>query len=165
MAASNLSARAIARHVYNPGGSGRQVLWDRKVTGLGVRALASGRRVYVLSYRYQGRSRFMHLGRVADFRDVAEAREVAAEHLRRLRREQLDPLAERRRERAAGTLSQLFEQWLAQVARRRSPRTLADYRRCVDRYLVRAIGALRPAALTRVEVRRLHASSPSRPDP
>jgi len=68
----------------------------------------------------------------------------------------LTPLAERRRDRAAGTLSQLFDLWLAAVATKRAPRTHADYKRFVDEYLTAEIGWHRPADLTRAEVRRLH---------
>lgn len=156
MATKNLTAGPIQALTYDPHGPSRQVLWDGKIAGLGVRVMPGGAKVYILAYRLHGRSRLMHLGRVRDFHNVTDARETAAEHLRRLRREKLDPLAERRRDRAAGTLSQLFALWLAAVAKKRAPRTHADYKRYVDEYLVAEIGSHRPADLTRAEARKLH---------
>jgi integrase len=156
LATKNLTAGAIAALAYNPHGPSRQVLWDRKVTGLGVRITPNSKRIYVLSFRTHGRSRLMHMGRVDDFNNVTQAREAAAEHLRRLRRDKVDPLAERRREKAAGTLKQMFEHWLAHVAKKCSKRTHTDYRTYVDSYLVPEIGTHRPVDLTRGEARRLH---------
>jgi integrase len=118
--------------------------------------MPTGRKSYVIAYRLHGRTRLMHLGRVEDFLNVSEARQTAAEHLRLIRREKVDPLAERRRERTVGTISQLFEQWLAAVAKSRSPRTHRDYRTYVDDYLAYEIGSHRPADLTRGDARRLH---------
>jgi integrase len=155
MASKNLTAAAIAKLEYDPAGPSRQVLWDAKIGGLGVRVMPGGGRAYVLSYRLHGRSRLMHLGRVGDFRNVTDARETAEDHLKKVRREKVDPIAERRRERAAGTLKIMFGQWLAEVERKRAPRTAADYKRHVDGHL-KELGSHRPADLTRAEVRRLH---------
>src|SRR5580704_9756675 len=107
MASSNLTAAAIKGLRYDPNGPSRQVRWDAKVRGLGVRVTPAGSRQYVLHYRFHGRSRLMSLGPVGDFTNVTDVRDTAREHLRLLRREQRDPLAERRRERAAGTASQM----------------------------------------------------------
>jgi integrase len=165
MATKNLTAGAIQRLAYDPHGPSRQVLWDRKLSGLGVRVMPAGTRSYVLSYRLHGRSRLMHLGRVDDFKNVTDARETAGEHLRKLRREKLDPLAERRRERAVGTLSQMFDQWLAAVGKKRAARTHKDYKRYVDEYLAPEIGSHRPPDLTRGEARRLHAKLTAKSGP
>jgi integrase len=156
LATKNLTAGAIAALKYDPQGPSLQVLWDRKVAGFGVRITPSGKRIYVLSFRTHGRSRLMHLGRVDDFNNVTQARDAASEHLRRLRRDKVDPLAERRREKAAGTLKLMFEQWLAHVAKKCSMRTYSDYRTYVESYLVPEIGTHRPVDLTRGEARRLH---------
>ena len=100
--------------------------------------------------------RLMHLGRTEDFRNVTQARTVSSEHLRRIRMKRHDPIAERRRERSAGTLSQMFELWLAAVAEKRSPRTHANYQGYVNNYLAPEIGAHRPAEFTRGDAKRLH---------
>lgn len=156
MPSLNLTAAAIHKLQYDPSGPSRQVLWDEKVAGLGVRVMPTGNRSYVLSYRLHGRSRLMHLGRVADFENVKDARDTATEHLRLIRRDKLDPLAERRRERTAGTLKQMFKQWLAAIEKKRSAATIKNYRYYVDGYLTE-LGSHRPQDVTRGDVRRLHA--------
>lgn len=98
----------------------------------------------------------MSLGRVGDFRNVADARDTVAETLRTMRRTGVDPLVERQRGKAAGTLAEMFTRWLAVVAKKRAPRTHAEYKYLVEQ-LQPAIGRHRPADLTRPEVRRLHA--------
>ncbi|MDB6102561.1 MAG: integrase family protein [Gammaproteobacteria bacterium] len=134
------------------------MLWDAKVPGLGVRVTPANGRQYVLHYRRNGRSRLMSLGRVEDFRNVTDARDAAREHLRLLRREGLDPLVERRKEKAAGTFSQLVDRWLEQhVDTRCKSRTAADYRGHVTNILKPEFGAWRPRDVTRGEARRLHA--------
>ena len=40
----------------------RDVRWDDKVSGLGVRVTPNGRKVFVLSYRVNGKKRLMTLG-------------------------------------------------------------------------------------------------------
>jgi len=156
LATKNLTASAVAALTYDPDGPSRQVLWDRKVTGLGVRVMPSNKTAYVISYRLHKRTRLMHLGRVGDFKNIGQAREAAQEHLRGVRREKADPIAARRRERTAGTLKQMFEIWLTHIAKKRTARTHTDYSGYVDSYLNPQIGSHRPADLTRGEARRLH---------
>ncbi|HLN48686.1 MAG TPA: site-specific integrase [Steroidobacteraceae bacterium] len=160
MATQNLTSTAIERLRYDPHGPSRQVLWDKRVPGLGVRIMPSSKCVFILLYRTLGRarrSRLMHLGRVADFRNVTEAREVASEHLRKLRRDKIDPLTERRRDQSAGTIAEMLGLWLAEVSKECAARTVADYSGYVTTYLNPAIGKYRPEELTRAEARRLHA--------
>jgi integrase len=158
MASINLTASAIEKLNYDSKGASRQVLWDSKVAGLGVRVTPAGGKQYVLSYRRHGRSRLMSLGIVADFRNVTDARDTAQEYLRKMRRDDVDPLVERSRQKAAGSITQMLDRWLTQhVAKKRKASTHADYKIHVDKHLKPLFGAHRPADLTRPEVRRLHA--------
>lgn len=157
MAAINLTAAAIERLKYKPSGPSRQVLWDAKVRGLGVRVTPANGRQYVLHYRFHGRSRLISLGRVEDFKNVSQAREKALETLRGARHEKRDPLVERQREAAAGTVGQMLDRWLAFIAKRRSVRTHRDYKYFVDERLKPEFGRHRPTDVTRPDVRRFHA--------
>lgn len=157
MATLNLTAASIERLQYDPSGPSRQVLWDAKVPGLGVRVTPANGRQFVLHYRRHGRSRLMSMGRVQDFRNVTDAREAAREHLRLLRREGRDPLVERRKEKAAGTFAQLLDRWLQQhVEKKCKPRTAADYRWHTDEILRPEFGSWRPQDVTRGDARRFH---------
>ena len=166
MATLNLTAASIERLQYDPSGPSRQVLWDAKVSGLGVRVTPSNGRQFVLHYRRHGRSRLMSLGRVQDFRNVTDARDAAREHLRLLRREGRDPLVERRKEKAAGTFSQLLDRWLEQhVDKKCKPRTAADYRWHADEILRPEFGSWRPQDVTRGDARRFHTKLTERRGP
>lgn len=155
MATRNLTAEAVKALAYNPNGPSRQFLWDQKVTGFGVRVYPSNEKSFVINYRVGRRMPLMSMGKVGDYSNIAQAREKAADHLRLVRREGLDPLTERRRQRAAGTIKDLFDDWLAGCAVKCAPRTVQDYRYYVRRYLLSAVGTLRPQDLTRGESRRL----------
>ncbi|MGH8328319.1 MAG: tyrosine-type recombinase/integrase [Steroidobacteraceae bacterium] len=158
MTTINLTAASIERLQYDPAGPSRQVLWDSKTPGLGVRVTPANGRQFVLHYRRHGRSRLMSLGRVEDFRNVTDARDEAREHLRRLRREGVDPLIERRKEKAAGTFGQLLDRWLEQhVAKRCKARTAKDYEWHANDILRPELGAWRPRDVTGGEACRLHA--------
>jgi integrase len=155
MATRNLTAKAVKAFTYDTNGPSRQVLWDQKVTGFGVRVYPSNQKSFVINYRVGRRMPLMSLGKVNDYDNVTQGREKAAEHLRLVRREGIDPLTERRRQRAAGTLKDLFEQWLAACAIKCAPRTVKDYKYYVKRYLLPALGTFRPQDLTRSESRRI----------
>lgn len=157
MATVRLTAQAIEGVRYDPAGPSRQVLWDQKLRGLGVRVTPAQSRFYVLSYRTNGRSRLMALGRVEDFRNVEEARDAANECLRNLRRHRADPIAERRKLKASGTVKELLTDWLAAIEPRRRPSTLRGYRHHLSRYLLKEFGGRIPQDVTRPDVRRLHA--------
>jgi integrase len=157
MASQNLTAAAIEAFCYDPEGPSRQVFWDRKVAGLGVRVTPANGKQYVLHYRRHGRARLMSLGLVRDFRNVSDARDEALEYLRRLRRDDVDPLVERARQKAAGSCSELFARWLVYVATKRKASTHAEYKRHVDSHLDPEFANHRPQDVTRPEVRKLHA--------
>lgn len=156
MASLNLTAAAIESLHYDPAGPSRQVLWDKKIAGLGVRVTPAGGKQYVLAYRRHGRSRLMSMGLVGDFKNVTDARDDAREHLRKLRREDADPLIERDKQKAAGTCKEMFERWLEYVALKRKATTHAEYKRHVDTHLIPEFGNHRPGDVTRPEARMLH---------
>ena len=107
----------------------------------------------------------MSLGLIADFKNVTDARDTAAEHLRQLRRHDIDPMVERQREQAAGTVAELFKRWLDHIAHHRKPRTHVDYSWVVEDILKPEFGNHRPADVTRAEARRLHARMTERRGP
>jgi integrase len=157
MATVNITASAVSKFIYDPHGPARQFLWDAKVPGFAVRVYPSGRQSYVINYRIGARTPLMSIGNVADFKNVGQARTRADELLRRFRREGIDPLAERRRQRAAGTTSTLLDQWLAAATKKCSPRTVKDYRLYVTGYLIPEFGTRKPTEVTKGDCQRLHA--------
>ena len=95
MPSEKMTKRAIDAFRH-PGGSGRAVLWDAEVPGLGVRAYpGSATKTFILSYRTGGRKRLMKIGRYGAL-TLDQARNEARDALA-LVRKKTDPMEERRR--------------------------------------------------------------------
>ncbi len=101
----------------------RYEVWEDGKTGLGIRVSPSGRKTWVLMYRFEGKARRMTLGTypkvgIASAHTKAGNAHEALEHGR-------DPgaenVAQRRDERQAETVDQLIDEYLARhAARKRS---------------------------------------------
>src|SRR5690242_10754619 len=73
--------KATLRRLVCPEGKTEAFYWDDQVAGLGLRAYASGKRVWLLQYRdSNGRTRRIGLGPVNAL-DPEKAREAARSHL------------------------------------------------------------------------------------
>ena len=97
-------------------GSGRQVVWDSDVQGFGLRVYPSGRKAFVLSYRFHGRKRLLTLGAFGAL-TVQQGREAARRALGQVAGGH-DPLVGRtdsRRRRV--TLKEHADEWLATLGR------------------------------------------------
>ena len=57
-----LTKKAVDGFVYQSDGGKRDVRWDNLLPGFGVRIYPNNKKVFVLSYRTQGRKRLMTLG-------------------------------------------------------------------------------------------------------
>jgi hypothetical protein len=88
---------------------GYAMVWDTQVTGFGVQLRPSGMKTFILVYRNKaGRVRRRRYGRVT----VDQARE-AAKHHNGLIALGGDPVADRKRNRTAKTLDEVFERYIA----------------------------------------------------
>ena len=130
------------------------IIWDRNVTGLGVKVFPSGGKSFVLSYRSGGRKRLATLARCSEL-SLREARERAGAELVRIREGDTDPLDRRREAREAPTVADGVERFVGEHATERlrigrlSPRTVADYRQQTRRYILPALGKLKVADVNR----------------
>ena len=59
----HITKRQIDSFVYEGKDGSRDVRWDDRLSGFGVRVYPSGLKSFVLSYRCQGRKRLMAIGR------------------------------------------------------------------------------------------------------
>src|SRR5215203_2991493 len=90
--------KATVRRLTCPAGRAEAFYWDDQVPGLGLRAYASGRRVWLLQYRdATGRTRRLGLGDIGAL-DPEQAREAAKAHLTQ-RAIGNDPAAKRKADR------------------------------------------------------------------
>jgi integrase len=143
---------AICRKLAPPE-KGNRIHYDGY--GFGLRVTAAGAKSFVLSYRTrEGRPRRLTIGDFGPW-SLSAARAEAAE-LRRRIDQGGDPLGERQDERAAETVADLADRFLAEHGPRLRAKTLLDYRRMIDRHVRPALGRHKVKAVTFADVDRLH---------
>jgi integrase len=143
----------------------RPTVWyDDKLAGFGVRVMPSGRRFYFARYRNKhGRSRWFTIGEHGKV--TAEAARAKAQRiLQTVAVDGRDPSGEREAFRAAPTVNDLFDRYIAEhVERRNKPRTQDSVKKIVKRDLRPEFGQLKVAAVTRQDVHKFHAAQTHRP--
>jgi integrase len=104
-----------------PPGKGDALFWDEAIPGFGVRARASGRRLWIFQYRVGSQQRRMTIGLVSAV-SVADARKVATQLYAKTKLG-LDPAGERieHQVRAAETFGAAVEFYLARQKPRLRP--------------------------------------------
>lgn len=143
----------------------RYIIWDRQVSGLGVKVFESGVKAYVLSYRSGGRKRLATLARCSET-SLKVARERAGAELIRIRHGESDPLERRRETREAPTVAEFVAQFFEVEAPARIERgrmkagTVEVYRWQAHKHILPAIGKRRVADVTRADIERMVARLP-----
>ena len=130
-------------------------VWDTELSGLGVRVFPTGRKQFVLQYRFGKTSRRMSLGRVGVL-TPDQARGLALEALVKIRKE-IDPQLEKRERRTAVTVQELAQRFDEEhIAVHLKASTAKEYRRNLKLFILPAIGHLRVIDVTRAEVAKYH---------
>jgi integrase len=143
---------AICRKLVPPA-KGNRIFYDGH--GFGLRVTAGGARSFVLSYRTrEGRARRLTIGNL-DAWTVATARAEAADLRRQIDRGG-DPLGELQDDRAAETVTELAERFLAEHGSRLRPKSLLDYRRMITRHVLPALGRHKVRSVAFTDIDRLH---------
>jgi len=141
------------------------VVWyDDKLAGFGVRVMPSGRRSYFVQYRNKHRrSRWFTIG--AHGKVTADAaRTMAQRILQTVAVDGSDPSGEREAFRAAPTVNDLLDRYIAEhVEQRNRPATRASFKGIVERNIRPALGQLKVAAVTRQDMHRFHAARAEAP--
>ena len=137
------------------------VVWDRALTGFGVRVYPSGAKVYVVQARGPEGTRRITVGRHGVI-GASEARRRATLIVARIRAgEEAVPQPS---EPKGITVTALAERYLREhVAVRCKPTTAAQYRLAIERYIVPALGTLPVSSLGRSQVADLQHSLSDRP--
>ena len=139
-----------------PPGKDREFLWDDAMSGFGVAAFPSGKKVYVAQYRHGGRSRRATIGEHG--RLTPDEARSEAKQLLGIVEAGSDPIAERRAAREVRTFKAVAEDFLTlHAATKRKARTVAEYRRILQAHILPVIGARRIVDVRRADVARLHA--------
>ena len=138
------------------------VVWDRALTGFGVRVYPSGAKVYVVQTRGPAGTKRITVGRHGVI-GADEARRRAALIIARVHAG--EDLAEQKVQKPAGpTLAALAERYLREhVAVRCKPSTAAQYRLAIERYIVPALGEMAVSEIGRSQVADLQHALRDRP--
>jgi integrase len=134
-------------------GSGKR---DVYVPGFGVRVMASGLRVFVLSYVVDGRDGRLKLGRFGPSPDLSvdAARDKARVEYLKIRGG-ADRAKEERQKKAASTVGELCDSFLKDRADKR-PATVRMYTQIITREIKPALGRHKAALVERSHVKELH---------
>ena len=137
------------------------MVWDRALTGFGVRVYPSGAKVYVVQTRGPAGSRRITVGRHGVI-GAAEARRRAALIIARVHAGE-DPVPQAPKPKST-TVASLAARYLREhVAVRCKPNTAAQYRLAIERYIVPALGTLPVSSLGRSQVADLQHGLSDRP--
>ena len=134
--------------------SGNRITYDDEIRGFGVRITASGARSFILNYRAAGRERRITVGGYPAW-NVASARDRAKE-LRRMVDRGEDPMAERHAERAAPTMADLADRYLAEHGPRKRPKSLVEDKSLLRGIILPRLGKTRVEAVRRADITSLH---------
>lgn len=130
-------------------------VWDGDLSGLGIRVFPTGRKQFVLQYRYGRTSRRMSLGRFGAI-TPDQARGLALEALVKLRQD-IDPMAEKRAKRTALTVRELADRFDEEhISVHLKASTAKEYRRNLKLFILPAIGHLRIVDVTRADIAKYH---------
>ena len=130
------------------------ILYDAKVSGFGLRVLASGKRAFIFNYVTSGRDRRLTIGAYPAW-GVAAAREHAA----RLRREVDaggDPLGDRERDRESKTVADLWRRYSTEISSTKRPATQRNEASIWERLILPVLGTRKLDSVTASDVDRLH---------
>ena len=145
-----------------PAGKDRELLWDDALSGFGVIAHASGRRVYVAQYRLNGRSSRITIGEHG--RLTAEEARAEAKRLLGSVANGADPSAKRKAEKAVPTFRQVAEAYQAKhVGRHRKARTAEGYEALLRLHLFPTLGYMRITDIRRSHIETMHDAMADKP--
>ena len=138
-------------------GHSRDIRWDDKVSGLGVRIYPSGAKHFVLSYRIKGCKRLFTIGKYGDPLTLTMAREKAGK-LKGAIIDGEDPLRHRQEERGAPTVKKLAERYLTEHAERhKRPVSVRDDRAMIDKIILPRLGTRKVSDIAFTDIDALHA--------
>ena len=130
-------------------------IWDRDLSGFGVRVLTSGRKTYLAQYRVGGRQRRVGLGRHGAV-TVEQARKRAREIIGEVAGGG-NPAEDIARDRRALTMTALCDRFLDDhVEQRCKATTKREYRRAIGHDIKPRLGGFKVIDVTRADIARLH---------
>lgn len=133
-----------------------RLLSDSEVRGLALRVHKSGVKSWIFQWSKGGRVQKVTLGRYEDL-SLDQARTEASAHRDRIRLGN-DPAAERRAQRAAWTVRDLWRHFEDSIRGKRAASTRREYEMVGRLHVLPAFGSRRPDEVAWSDVARLHAA-------
>jgi integrase len=140
-------------------------LWDRELSGFGLKVTPAGRKVYLVQYRLggrKGRTRRVTIGQHGQITPTF-ARDEAKRLLGEIATGR-DPAAERDATKADGSVAVVLDQFMAEHVRPKlKPSTAEGYQRVARLYVLPSLGRYSIADVKRTDIARLHHEMRSKP--
>jgi len=137
-------------------------LWDTAETGFGLKVTPSGKKIYILQYRVDGRQRRYRIGQHGDF-TPEEARQEA----KRLRGKVAggnDPAEDKAQKKRSPTVSDLAARYMSEHAWvKKKPYSARQDELKLNSVILPRIGRIRAAAVKRSDVGKIHNNLRNKP--
>lgn len=131
------------------------IVFDEELPCFGVRVMPSGKRFFLIQYRFKGRTRRFMLGMYGPI-TPEKAREQATILLGQVKAG-IDPAGQRDASRRAGTIAELGKRFLeGYVPTHCKPSTAAEYTRAVELFINPKLGTRRVTDLIRADISEFH---------
>lgn len=131
------------------------IVFDEELPCFGIRVMPSGKRFFLIQYRFKGRTRRCMLGMYGPL-TPEEARKQAMILLGQVKAG-IDPADQRDAARRAGTVKELGKRFLEQyVPTRCKPTTASEYKRSIELFINPKLGTRRLADIVRADISELH---------
>lgn len=151
-----LTEKIIDGFQYEGPAPRRDIRWDSEVRRFGVRVYPSGRKAFVIGYRFHGRKRLMVLDEVGVL-SLRDGRQRAIEMLALVGKDKSaeDPLAIRQKIKQGETVRDLCTTYLERHAKKHK-RSWRDDEGRINRHIIKRWGSRKAADITRRDVASLH---------
>jgi integrase len=154
MPTKRLTKRKIENAEFDPEGPQKQILWDEKLSGFGVRLNPGGSKSFLIWYRNEhNRLRHYTLGKFGEL-TLKQARDMARDKLYEVRKGE-DPRAERQAKQNAETVEDLAHAFVEKYSKPRKKSWKKDRNR-LERHIIPVWGNRAPAEIQFNDVDKLH---------
>jgi len=131
-----------------------QIIRDSELKGFTLKVLPSGKKVYMLQYRYGRKTRKPKIGNHGEI-TAEHARKIAKSWLGKLAMD-VDPMAQREQEEKNITINELFNLYIEERKPYTKPNYLRDSLRYHERFIKDGVGKIKASEVTRDDLAKLH---------